>query len=322
MSFGSRVEAEQVSIEEVIKQWEILEAAGSHLEGSFTLRHPRSSKGDQPLPQNGKFFVDGGAAWISATTYTTKLPQYESVIGKNEHYAFKLSRLSQDAPYVLTFLGKPDADFDTRLFQAMNDNYGCTVPWNVLFKPLTVWVKERGFSVLGLHRTDQGGKKILFMDCEYRSPNGDRRNSYLNIRARLDPDNHYRVDSYEADIWSGKAFAKVDYGPNDGDLPVPVRNTITFTIRKDGDRRADWVCDYHEWKYRKKPAPEEAVGLSTFELPEPMGTKPPKQSHAWFWLLIALAGSVMLAILFGWLKRRQRTAFAVNTSLPHGLKSP
>ncbi len=308
MVTAARTQGNQELLEDMLKHWKILEEAGSHLEVSFTLRHPPTSSGKQPLPQSGKFFIDGMSLWMSSTTYVAMPPQFEIVRGKNKQYAFTLSRRDHDAPYLLDYLGTPSADFDRQLFQEMNDHHGCTVPWNAQFKPLNVWLKEPGFSILALHEEQQSGTKRMCMDCSYRPPDGGKNRWFSHMTVWLDPNNHYRVDSYEADIWSGKALGKVDYGPNDGDLPVPVRNTITFVMRDKGDRHAAWICNYHEWKYRKKSTPDGTVGLSAFGLPEPMGSPTPPPSHTWLWLLAAAIAAAMLAIFFARLKRRHTVA--------------
>lgn len=307
--------AEAELLTDVLNNWEKLENAGTHLDVSFTLRHPSTSNGIQPLPQSGKFFIEGNSLWTSCTSYTAKPPQPEVLIGKNKRYAFTLSRKSSDDAYILTFLGRPDKDFDARLFQEMNDNHGCTVPWSAQFKPLRVWLGEPGFTLIGFRKCISNDQKdVVYMDCSYRPPDGGKNQWFSRMTVCLNADNHYRVESYEADIWSGKAFGKVEYGPNDGDLPVPIRNTISFTIRDEGDKRVEWICDYHEWKYRKSIASESRIGLSVFGLPEPMGfsqVEPP--SRLWLWLLEATISVSLLAVLFVWLKRRHAIARPVKS---------
>jgi hypothetical protein len=54
--------------------------------------------------------------------------------------------------------------------------------------------------------------------------------------------------------------------------------------------------------------PDSEFILSAFGLPEPMGVEPLPPPRTWIWLITAMVGAVLLAILFAWLKHRHAKA--------------
>lgn len=301
---SSRVaQAQRVDLKEVERDWEFLEQACKRRVIRFTVTLPPTSKGRRLFPRSGRCVADGASVWLSVQTYTSAPPQHDEVYGMHHNYAFQLVRRAPDAPYLLTSLGKPAGPLLEKLEQEMNASYSCNVPWAAQYKPLRLWLKDPGFHLKSIRREVEAGVPLVVLDCSYAPPKGQTNFYFTHAKIKLDPANRHRFHSAQGEYDLGKFADRVEYADNDEEgRPVPVRYIMTQEVK---GRKPVWVCEYHEWTYPKEPIPEAELGLTAFGIPEPAWAKRPPTSTAWKWISAALAGSVALAILFFWLRRRQ-----------------
>ena len=243
---------------------------------------------------------------------------------KNERYAFGLRRKERSAPWVMTelFTDLNSADCKAFIRNPLYDgNFTARGPFALYNESIENVVKDPNFQIKEIESFQRDGLslvKIHFINQQPDfKPKGFRVSLYESGWAVFCPDQYWRLCEFEAAVlqFGGHRFTvrgtlecKVDAKG----FPIFTGSLVRWKGRSPLDGK-----DYEsEIKTKstieeRDPSPDEFT-LTAFGLPEPMGMPPVNRggSRWWFWITLAAAGSLALALLYQKLKRRfEKPAF-------------
>jgi len=239
------------------------------------------------------------------------------VLAYNSFYNFRLKSGKNDQ-WILIDFNRRDERISTKaseLEKRLELRALVDVDQVVRFHPDNQFIGDILFSsrcrIMGANRKTRDGKELVELEFEV-TPDPNEPRQLLGGTLLLDSDRNWlpvaQTTKVRNRVGTSVYTTEWEFGPATNPLPSRTVEQMVFTPSSPGEQ---WHATYTTESNLHIPAtlPEDhEFTLSAFGLPEPVGVKWPKPKSNSYLFLSGAAGFVVLAILFGYLRRRAAAA--------------
>lgn len=221
----------------------------------------------------------------------------ETIIAQNKRECFKLSRKTEESPYIVQYFGKDRRPIEHDL-QRFAMSFA-EAPYTLHTLSIREMLSSPDFTLKDVipGASDREPVRIVF---RYDPTDPERRQNRFSGWWSAAPRDGWRLTEFDIDVWSGRQKGKmrgsVRYGEPSGDIPIPQHVEVTYTF---GDYVQKHVFDFDHFALDADPESSftlAAFGLGSLEGPS-HGSDGNKVAYACFGLAaLALAASVALRI--------------------------